>query len=81
MSIRIHAINQMTRGCKVTLLPDGPTALHYVFQVVALQGWTAHNMGWIDGTELSIVFVEGAKKDQLTEHLKADVEFDFSFYT
>jgi hypothetical protein len=78
MAIGIYAINQMARGCKVTLQADGPTALHYFFQAVALQGWNTHNMGWIEGTDLNIVFVEGAKKDQITEHLKAHAEFDFS---
>jgi hypothetical protein len=80
MVIRIHASTQMARGCKVTLEPGGSTALHYVFRSIALQGWTAHSMGWVLDTDLAIVFVEGAKKDQLTEHLKADGEFDFSYY-
>ena len=78
MAIRIHAINQMARGCKVTLDPGGSRALRYVFRSIAEQGWAALSMGWIGDTDLTIIFVEGAKKAELTEHLKADAEFDFS---
>lgn len=64
----------------VTLDPDGPAGLSYVFQSVALQGWTAHNIGWVEDTELIIVFVEGTKRAELIQHLKADSEFDFGEY-
>lgn len=80
MAIRIYAINQIARGCKVTLDPGGSTTLQYVFQSMGRQGWTVYNMGWIDDTDLAIVLVDGAKKAELIEHLKADPEYDFSKY-
>ena len=80
MSIRIHGINQMARGCKITFDPGGPAALYYLYKSVALKGWGADSMGWVEGTDLVMVLVEGAKKSQLTEHLKGDPEFDFSKY-
>jgi hypothetical protein len=35
-------------------------------------------MGSVEGTDLVVALVEGAKKAALTEHLKADPRFDFS---
>jgi hypothetical protein len=80
MAIRIHAINQMARGCKVTLDPGGSKALRYVVRSIAREGWSAQSMGWVEGKDLTILFVEEVKKAELTEHLKADSEFDFSKY-